>query len=123
MSISIVIILVILIIAVVAIVIIVIEAAKNVKPNITSFWVTPDSPNIITQLSCPAGTNISVQNADYGAPWNSCSWFDVTQQSKNLMDGVNSFNIPSDFTGTNFLNITDPCPNINKIYAGSYNCL
>ena len=94
----------------------------SASPASISFWVVPDSSTVNTSITCPAGTTIAVQDADYGAPWSQCAWSDVSTQSGTLMNGKNTYSIPASTNLITLLGVTDPCSGTNKIYAGSYAC-
>jgi hypothetical protein len=118
--------LIVLIVAIAAIVYFIRKEAKCPKcptgPATVSFWTTPDYSSVPTGLSCPAGSVISVQNADYGAPWSDCAWVDVTTQAGALMNGNNAYTIPAHKNGVSLLGIPDPCHGTTKTFAGSYVC-
>ena len=94
-------------------------------PNSVSFWSLPDGAGVPTEISCGTGT-ISVQNADYGAPWSGgetpCQWADVTAQARTLMDGKTSYTIPANPNLLALLGVTDPCVNVLKTFGGAYTC-
>lgn len=91
-------------------------------PAAVSFWATPDNSSVPTGITCPTGSVISVQNADYGAPWSNCAWSDVTTQAAHLLNGQNAYTIPAGTNTTTLLGVPDPCSGTAKIFAGSYVC-
>ena len=120
---------IVLVIAIAAIVYVIKKGSKTQncppEPTAISFWTTPDSSGVPTGLSCPSGSTITVQNADYGAPWNAgtpCAWVDVTTQAGTLMNGQPSYTIPAGTLGTTLLGVPDPCSGVVKTFAGSYAC-
>lgn len=94
-------------------------------PASVSFWTLPDGAAVPTGISCQTGA-ITVQNADYGAPWSGgaspCQWTDVTAQAGNLMNGKSSYTIPASANLVSLLGITDHCPGVVKTFGGSYTC-
>jgi len=95
-------------------------------PAAVSFWTLPDSAAVQTGISCPTGTAITVQGADYGAPWSGgatpCAWTDVTTQAGSLMNGKPSYTIPASTNLVSLLGIPDPCPSVVKTFGGAYTC-
>jgi len=92
-------------------------------PAAIGFWTTPDNSSVPTNITCPTGTVISVQAADFGAPWNNCSWSDVTAQISPAINGKNTFSIPANKSISTYMGIPDPCPGLAKTFAGAYTCL
>ena len=115
---------VVLVIAVIAMVYVIRKQDKCPQvPSAIDFWTTPDKSKGSTVISCPAGTNISVQAADYGAPWLRCDWVDVTAQAGNILNGKNSYEIPAGTVMGPMLGVTSSCAGGERTFAGAYACL
>jgi hypothetical protein len=115
--------LIVLIVAIAAIVYVIRKGAKcPPAPAAISFWTTPDQSAVPTTISCPAGTTIAVQGADYGAPWTGCAWTPVTAQAKNFMNGQASYTIPAGANLATTFGIT-PCVGTTGTFSGAYVCM